>query len=79
MLERARRSLAEQIYKQYKDEEPSEETWLIVYDFQGIKPTSKFYDNINRIRTLLEDGQLIQYSVYRTARALELQQRFARN
>jgi len=35
-------------------------------NFQETKPTTKFYDNINRIQTLAEDGQLIQYSVYMT-------------
>ena len=61
-----RRSLAGQIFNEYAEEEPGETTWLIIYDFPGIKPTSKFYDNINRIKTLAEDGQLVQYSVFMT-------------
>ncbi len=61
-----RRSLAEKLYEEYKKEEPGEDTWLIIYDFPGIKPTTKFYDNLNRIKTLAIDGQLVQYSVFMT-------------
>ena len=61
-----RRSLAEQIWEKYAEEPNGQETWLVIYDFQENKPTTKFYDNINRIQTLAEDGQLIQYSVYMT-------------
>ena len=61
-----RRSLAEQIWEKYSEEPKGQETWLVIYDFQETKPTTKFYDNINRIQTLAENGQLIQYSVYMT-------------
>ena len=61
-----RKSLAHQIFEEYKDQESGENTWLILYDFPGIKPTSTFYDNLNRIKTLAKDGQLVQYSVYMT-------------
>ena len=61
-----RRSLAAQIFNEYEKEEPGENTWLIIYDFPGMKPTGKFYDNLNRIKNLAQDGQLVQYSVYMT-------------
>ena len=61
-----RRSLAEQIFNKYEKEEPGEDTWLIIYDFPGMKPTGKFYDNLNRIKSMAEDGQLVQYSVFMT-------------
>jgi len=61
----ARKSLAEQIYPEYRDEFPGSDTWLVVYDFQGVKPTTKVYNNISRIMNLAE-GQLIQYSVFMT-------------
>jgi len=61
-----RRSLVEQIWEKYVEEPKGEETWLVIYDFQETNPTTKFYDNINRIQILTEDGQLIQYSVYMT-------------
>ena len=61
-----RQSLAQQIYEEYREEPPGDTTWLLIYDFPGIKPTGKFYDNINRITTYATDGQLIQYSVYMT-------------
>jgi len=61
-----RRSLAERIFNEYEKEKPGEDTWLIIYDFPGMKPTGKFYDNINRIKSLATDGQLVQYSVFLT-------------
>ena len=61
-----RKSLAEQIFEPYSKEEPGNNTWLVIYDFQDSKPTTKFYNNINRIRGLAEDGQLVQFSVYMT-------------
>ncbi len=61
-----RKSLAETIYKEYKDQEPGENTWLILYDFPRIKPTGKFYNNLNRIKKITKDIQLIQNSVYMT-------------
>jgi hypothetical protein len=60
-----RRSLAEQLWKPYKEEEPGTETWLVVYDFQVNKPTTKFYNNITRIKGLAKEGALIQFSVLR--------------
>ena len=65
-LNMGRKSLAQQIFEEYKDEETGEDTWLIIYDFPGIKPTGKFYDNLNRIKSYAKDGQLVQYSVYMT-------------
>ena len=51
-----RQSLAEQIFNEYKVEEPGEDTLLILYDFPDMKPTDKFYDNLNRIKPLATDG-----------------------
>ena len=61
-----RRSLAEQLWEQYLIEEKGDTTWLVIYDFQNTKPPTKLYDNIKRIKTLAEDGELIQFSVYMT-------------
>ena len=61
-----RRSLADHLFEPYSDEEPGSDTWLVRNDFQRIKPSSKFYDNLYRIRALAEDGELIQYSAYMT-------------
>ncbi len=59
-----RKSLTETIFEEYIKQEPGNDTWLIIYDFPGIKPTDKFCDNLNRLKTLVKDGQLIQHSVY---------------
>ena len=61
-----RRSLAEQIWEEYKEEDPGTETWLVIYDFQNTKPPTKLYDNLHRVMSLAEDGDLIQFSVYMT-------------
>jgi len=60
-----RRSLAEQLLEPYLEEEPGTDTWLVLYDFQGVKPPTKLYDNINRLNNQIP-GSLIQYSVYMT-------------
>ena len=46
------------------DDEPG--TWLVLYDFKGIKPNSKFWDNMGRIKNLAGSGSLIQYSVFQS-------------
>ena len=61
-----RKSLAEKIYEQFKDNKPGNTTWLIVYDFPEKKPTTKFYENLHRIKSLGTDGQLIRSGVYKT-------------
>jgi len=61
-----RRSLAEQIWRHYSEEETGNETWLVIYDFKNIKPPTKLYNNIHRIKALAMDGDLIQFSVFKT-------------
>ena len=61
-----RRSIAEKILEPYLEEDPGEDTWLILYDFHETKPTNKFYDNLKRIQAKTREGKLIQYSVYMT-------------
>ena len=56
-----RRNLAQQIFEEYEKEDPGEDTWLIIYDFPGIKPTGKFYDNLHRIKTMATDGQVMMF------------------
>ena len=61
-----RRSIAEQIWEHYVEEEKGTATWLVIYDFQNTKPPTKLYDNIKRIKILADDGELIQFSVFMT-------------
>jgi hypothetical protein len=61
-----RRSLAEQIWEHYSEEETGNETWLVIYDFKNTKPPTKLYDNLHRIKAFAEDGDLIQFSVFMT-------------
>jgi hypothetical protein len=61
-----RKSLAEQIWEKYSEEQPGDDTWLVIYDFQLVKPTTKFYNNLNRIKKLAKNGELVQFSVNKT-------------
>ncbi len=47
-----RKSLALKIYEDCEDIEEEPGTWLVLYDFKGIKPNSKFWDNLHRIKNL---------------------------
>jgi hypothetical protein len=41
-------------------------TWLVLYDFKGIKPSSKYWTNLNRLIKVTGGGSLIQYSAFTT-------------
>lgn len=63
-----RKSLAEKYYEQVeKDYEEERGTWLVLYDFKGMKANSKFWANMKRVEDLVDGGSLIQYSVFTTA------------
>ena len=63
-----RKSLAEKIYERVeKDYEEERGTWLVLYDFKGMKANSKFWTNMKRVEDLVDGGSLIQYSVFTTA------------
>ena len=62
-----RRSLAEKIYMRVEEDHEEEKgTWLVLYDFKGMKPSTKFWNNMRRVMDLVDGGSLIQYSVFRT-------------
>ena len=63
-----RRSLAEVLYEEAEDapEEEGQE-WLLLYDFEGIKPGTKFYTNLARLSALKGKTELIQYSALLTS------------
>ena len=58
-------SLAKTFYDQTEIEEEAG-PWLVLYDFKGIKPNSKFWTNLKRIQTIAGAGTLIQYSAFKT-------------
>jgi len=64
----SRRSLAEILYEEAEDtpEEDGQE-WLLLYDFEGIKPGTKFYTNLARLSALKGKTALIQYSALITS------------
>ncbi len=62
-----RKSLAESFYNSVTVKEPQEpSTWIVLYDFHGIKPNSRFWYNLKRLVKLVGDGSLVQYSVFMT-------------
>ena len=63
-----RKSLAEKYYQQVEEDfEEDRGTWLVLYDFRGVKANSKFWINMKRVEDLVGGGSLIQYSVFTTA------------
>lgn len=63
-----RKSMAEKLYERVKgDHEEELGTWLVLYDFKGLKPSTKFWTNVKRVMNLVNGGSLIQYSVFKTA------------
>ncbi len=54
--------------KYYEETETDDEKgpWLVLYDFKGIKPNSKFWTNLKRAQAIVGEGALIQYSVLTT-------------
>jgi len=63
-----RKSLAKKIYERVEEDHEEERgTWLVLYDFKGVKANSKFWTNMKRVEDLVDGGSLIQYSVFMTA------------
>jgi hypothetical protein len=61
-----KKNLAEEIYDELEDEVESEAEWIVVYDFNGVKPHLNFWTNIHRLASLGGDSKLIQFSVFKT-------------
>jgi predicted RNA-binding Zn-ribbon protein involved in translation (DUF1610 family) len=64
-----RQSLAEEYYLKAEEtpEEPGVE-WLLLHDFEGLKPSTRFWTNLKRLEGLGGRSSLIQYSVLQTDR-----------
>jgi len=63
-----RRSLAEVLYEEAEDAPEVEgQEWLLLYDFEGVKPGTKFYTNLARLSALKGKTALIQYSALLTS------------
>ncbi len=63
-----RKSLAKKIYEEVKKEYREERgTWLVLYDFKGVKASSKFWTNMRLVEDLVDGGSLVQYSAFTTA------------
>ena len=61
-----RRSVAEKLFERHEKKERGDSTWLVVYDFTGSRPPTKFWDNLKRLQSLTGEGTLVQYSVFMT-------------
>jgi len=58
--------LAEEFLEKADQYEEIKGTWLVIYDFKGVKPSPRFWGNLKRLMGLIEDGSMVQYSVFRT-------------
>ena len=58
-------SLAKKYYEETETDD-EKEPLLVLYDFKGIKPNSKFWINLKRVQAFVGKGSLIQYSVFTT-------------
>ncbi len=59
-------SLAAKFYEETENIPEEEGTWLVLYDFKGIKPGTKYWTNLNRLIKITGGGSLIHYSVFTT-------------
>jgi hypothetical protein len=59
-------SLAEKYYQETENLPKEVGTWLVLYDFKGMKPSTKYWTNLNRLIKMTGGGSLIQYSVFTT-------------
>ena len=59
-------SLAKKFYEETENIPQEDGTWLVLYDFKGIKPSTKYWTNLNRLIKITGGGSLIQYSVFTT-------------
>ncbi len=61
-----RKSLAEKYYEEAENIPEEDGTWLVLYDFKGIKPSTKYWTNLRRLIKIAGGGSLVQYSVFTT-------------
>ena len=59
-------SLAKKFYEESENIPKEKGTWLVLYDFKGIKPSTKYWTNLRRLIKIAGGGSLIQYSVFTT-------------
>jgi hypothetical protein len=59
-------SLAQKFMNELDFPDNSEDTWMVLYDFLGTKPSPNFWANLNRVQDMLDDTSLSQYSLFRT-------------
>jgi hypothetical protein len=61
-----RRSLAETFYEESNIENTYLYDWVVIYDFHKTKPNRNFYTNLKRLREVVPDAWMEQYSVFKT-------------
>ena len=65
-IDLGRKSLAEEYLEEIPvEEEQGDGTWLVMYDFDR-KPDPRFWSNLRRLRDLVGEGSMVQYSVFMT-------------
>ena len=65
-IDLGRKGLAEEYLEEIPvEEEQGDGTWLVMYDFDR-KPNPRFWSNLRRLRDLVGEGSMVQYSVFMT-------------
>lgn len=62
-MTRGRKSHAKILLNELQDEEETDRTYLVTYDFIENKPHHRFWSNLSEIISQVE-GEMIQYSTY---------------
>ena len=62
-MTRGRKSIAKKLLEELKDEEETDNLYLVSYDFIEEKPSHRFWNNLRDIISHA-GGERIQYSVY---------------
>ncbi len=62
-LHMGRKSTTQHLIKELEEDDPTEEVYLVAYDFIEEKPSTRFWNNLNEI-IAIAGGSRVQYSVY---------------
>ena len=60
-----RKSFAQKFFEELEVEDGFDYSWIVLYNFHGVKPNPNFWSNLKRLSEIA-GGELTHYSVYRT-------------
>lgn len=57
-----RKSLADHFFERYRVEEPGGLFWIVLYNFENMKLSKRFYHNLTKAIALTKEEVLLQHS-----------------